>query len=199
MGGQLPDLTKQEDNVARLPVPTRDDIPEGQRETFDQIVERMGRVPQVGPEAAMIYVPEAHKWIAGLSNYLRFESALSMRTRELAILVTARELDCQHIWNAHAPLGRDNGVPDELIAALRERRPLPAMSPGDAAVVYLGQEFFQTHKVSRGAFQSALEQYGERGAVEIVLTMGSYALFSFAVNAFDTDLVADRTEPLLPV
>ena len=142
--------------MARLPVPTRDDIPEGQRETFDEIVERMGRVPQVGPEAAMIYVPEAHKWIAGLSNYLRFESALSMRTRELAILVTARELDCQHIWNAHAPLGRDNGVPDELITALRERRPLPAMSPGDAAVVYLGQEFFQTHKVSRGAFQSAL-------------------------------------------
>ena len=185
--------------MARLPVPTRDSIPEEQRETFDEIVERMGRVPRSGPEAAMIYVPEAQKWVAGLSNYLRFESSLSMKTRELAILVTARELDCQHIWNAHAPLARNNGVPDELVDALRERRPLPAMAPDDAAVVYLGQEFFRTHKVSRGAFQSALEQYGERGAVEIVMTMGSYALFSFAVNAFDTDLVADRTEPLLPV
>jgi hypothetical protein len=44
---------------------------------------------------------------------------------------------------------RREGVSDTLIDALRERRPLPAMSADEAAVVNYASEFFQTHKVSQ--------------------------------------------------
>ena len=83
------------------------------------------------------------------------------------MLVAAREMDCQHIWNAHAASARGAGVPDALVDALRDKQPLPAMAPDEAAVVYLGEEFFRTHKVSRGAFQTALEQFGQQGVVEL--------------------------------
>jgi hypothetical protein len=53
--------------------------------------------------------------------------------------------------------------------------------------------------VSRGAFQAALEQFGDRGAVELTLTMGNYTLLALAINTFDTDLPPNRTEPLLPI
>ena len=115
------------------------------------------------------------------------------------MLVTAREMDCQHIWNAHAGSARRAGVPDGLVDALRDRGELKSLAPDEEAVVNLGREFFRTHKVNRGAFQAALEQFGERGVVELTLTMGNYSLLSFAINTFDTDLPPNRTEPLLPV
>lgn len=185
--------------MARLPIASRESIPQDQQEAFDEIVKRVGQVPRYGPESAMIHVPHAHRWLAGLNDYLHNQSSLPKKIQELAMLVTAREMDCQHIWNAHVPLARNAGVPDGLIDALRAKKEPHAMEPDEAAVVSLGQEFYRTHKVSRGGFQQALEQFGERGVVELVLTMGSYSLFSFAVNAFDTDLRPDRSEPLLPV
>ena len=47
-------------------------------------------------------MPKAHQWATLLNHYLREESSLPKKIQELAMLVTARELDCQHIWNAHA-------------------------------------------------------------------------------------------------
>ncbi len=185
--------------MARLPIATRESIPQDQREEFDEIVQRLGSVPQYGPGSVMIHVPQASRWATGLNDYLRNNSSLSKKIQELAMLVTAREMDCQHIWNAHAGSARSAGVPDGLVDALRERRELTALAPDEEAVVNLGREFFRTHKVSRGAFQAALEQFGERGVVELTLTMGNYSLLSFAINAFDTDLPPNRTEPLLPI
>ncbi len=73
------------------------------------------------------------------------------------------------------------------------------MSPDEEATVNYGREFFQTHHVSRGGFQAALEQFGRQGIVELTMLMGNYALLAFAINAFDSDLPPNRTEPLLPI
>ena len=115
------------------------------------------------------------------------------------MLVTAREMDCQHIWNAHAASAREAGVPGKLVDDLREKRELTGLAPDEEAVVNLGRELFRTHKVSRGAFQAALEQFGQTGIIELTLTMGNYSLLSFAINTFDTDLPPNRSEPLLPI
>ena len=185
--------------MARLPIASRDSVPADQRETFDEMVAALGSVPQYGPGSVMIHVPEAHKWATGLNNYLRTQSSLSNKILELAMLVTAREMDCQHIWNAHAGSARNAGVSDALVDALREKLPLPTLAPDEEAVVNLGREFFRTHKVSRGAFQAAQEQFGGQGVVELTLTMGNYTLLSFAINIFDSDLPPNRTERLLPI
>ena len=115
------------------------------------------------------------------------------------MLVTARELDCQHIWNAHAASARQAGVRGEIVDALRDRRELAGLAADEAAVVHYGREFFRTHRVSRGAFQAALEQFGRQGVVELGLTLGNYSLLALMINSFDSDLPPERTEPLLPV
>ncbi len=163
------------------------------------MVKGLGSVPRHGPGSVMIHVPKAHRWATGLNHYLRDESSLPKKVQELAMLVTARELDCQHIWNAHAASARKAGVPNALVDALRDRKELPALASDEAAVVHFGREFFRTHKVSRGAFQAALEQLGRQGVVELGLTLGNYSLLALMINSFDSDLPPDRTEPLLPV
>ena len=185
--------------MARLPIATRESVPEAQRALFDELVQRLGSVPRYGPGSVMIHVPEAHRWATALNDYLRNQSSLPKKVQELAMLVTARALDCQHIWNAHAASARQAGVPDALVDALRDRQAFPKLAPDEAAVVHFGQEFFHTHRVSPGAFQAAIEQFGRQGAVELSLTMGNYSLLALLINAFDTDLPPNRTEPLLPV
>jgi 4-carboxymuconolactone decarboxylase len=103
------------------------------------------------------------------------------------MLVTARALDCQYIWNPHAASARQAGVPDALVEALRERQVLHELAPDEAVVVHYGQEFLRTHRVSPGAFQAALEQFGRQGVVELSLIMGNYSLLALLINAFDTD------------
>ena len=185
--------------MARLPLATRESVPEGQRAAFDEMVKGLGAVPRYGPGSVMIHVPKAHQWATLLNHYLREESSLPKKIQELAMLVTARELDCQHIWNAHAGSARKAGVRNELVDALRDRKELPALAPDEAAVVHYGREFFRTHRVSRGAFQAAREPLGREGVVELGLVMGNYSLLALLINSFDTDLPPDRTEPLLPV
>ena len=185
--------------MASLPLATRESVPEGQRAAFDEMVKGLGAVPRYGPGSVMIHVPKAHQWATLLNHYLREESSLPKKVKELAMLVTARELDCQHIWNAHAGSARKAGVRNDLVDALRDRKELPTLAPDEAAVVHYGREFFRTHRVSRGAFQAALEQFGRQGVVELGLVMGNYSLLALLINSFDTDLPPDRTEPLLPV
>lgn len=185
--------------MARIPAATRTSVPEKQRAVFDEMIKSLGSVPRHGPGSVLVHVPEAHQRATQLNDYLRNESSLPKNVQELAMLVTAREMDCQHIWNAHAGSARKVGVPDEIVDALRDRKELPKLAPDEEAVVNYGREFFRTHHVSRGAFQAALEQFGVQGLVELTLLMGNYSLLAFAVNAFDTDLLPERTEPLLPI
>jgi 4-carboxymuconolactone decarboxylase len=147
----------------------------------------------------MIHVPKAHQWATLLNHYLREESSLPKKIQELATLVTARELDCQHIWNAHAGSARKAGVRNELVDALRDRKEPPALAADEVAVVHYGREFFRTHRVSRGGLQAALEQFSRQGVIELGLVMANYSLLALLIISFDTDLPPDRAEPLLPV
>ena len=184
--------------MARIPAATRDTVPSDQTAEFDQIIASLGSVPLVGPNSIMIHVPKASQLATALNRYLRNESSLPEKVLELSMLVTARENDCMYIWNAHAASARAAGVPDAVVDALRDRQELPALAPDEAAVINYGQEYFRTHKVSRGAFQSGIEQFGKQGLIELTVTMGNYALLAFVINSFDSELPANRTEPVLP-
>jgi hypothetical protein len=69
----------------------------------------------------------------------------------------------------------------------------------EAAVVHYGTEFFTAHKVSPATFQTVLDQLGAQGLTELTTLMGYYALLAFNANAFEIDLPAERTEPVLPL
>ena len=185
--------------MSRLSPATRDSVPEQQRAMFDEIIQGSGSVPANGPGSIMIHVPEANKRASALNQYLRQDSSLPKKIQELAMLVTAREMDCQYVWNAHAASAKSAGLDPALVDALREGTELPDLAPDEQAVINYGQEFYRTHHVSSGGFQAALEQLGKQGLVELTMLMGNYALLAFLVNAFDSGLPPERTETMLPV
>src|SRR2546428_7327258 len=98
-----------------------------------------------------------------------------------------------------AARGKGGGRDGTWVDASRDQNPPPPLQHDEEAVIRYGREFFQTHRVSRGAFQAALEQLGVQGLTELTMLMGYYGMLAFCVNAFDGDLPSERTEPLLPV
>lgn len=185
--------------MARTPVVTRDRVPEQFRAAFDAETASSGGVVTTGPGSVMINSPEMRRRANHLADYLRKESSLPKKIQELAMLTTARAMDCQFIWNAHAARGRQEGLSAALVEALREKRPLPSVPADEAVVIRYGMEFFSTHKVSQETFQAALDQFGAQGLTELTTLMGYYALLAFNANAFEIDLPAERSEPVLPI
>ena len=185
--------------MARLPVVTSEMVPAEFREAFAEVTAPSGGSITGGPGSFTINSPEMAKRRNHLTSYLRYETQFPKRIQELAILTTARAMDCQYVWNAHAPAARKEGVADALVDAIRDRQPLPAMAADEEANVNYGNEFFKTHKVSQATFDEALKQFGAQHLVELTTLMGHYAQTSFYVNAFEADMPDNVTEPLLPV
>ena len=184
--------------MARIPPVTRERVREDLRSIFDEVSSGPGGVG-TGPMSVLKYSPEMSRRAIPLFNYVRNESSLPQKVRELAMLTTARAKDCPYIWNAHAALGRQAGLSDALVDALRDRQPLPPMSVEEAVVIKLGREFFQTNRVSQDTFDVALAQFGPQGLVELTTLMGFYAMLAFNANAVDLGLPQGLTEPPLPV
>ena len=185
--------------MRRLPVVSRDMVPEQFLETFDELTAGTGGTVATGPGSITINTPEFHRRRAQLTSYLRSETTFPKRIQELAILTTARCMDCPYIWNAHAPAAREAGVSDALVNALRDNLPLPTMDADESALVSYGMELLSTHKVSPEAFQAALDQFGPQHLVELTALIGHYAQTAFFLNAFTVDLPDQRTETVLPV
>ncbi|MDA1129193.1 MAG: carboxymuconolactone decarboxylase family protein [Chloroflexi bacterium] len=185
--------------MARLPIVSADMVPEEFREAFAEVTKPAGGSITGGPGSFTINSPEMAKRRNHLTSYLRYETKFPKRILELAIITTARAMDCQYVWNAHAPAARKEGVADALVDVIRDRRPLPKMAADEEAIVNYGNEFFKTHKVSQPTFEAALKQFGAQHLVELTTLMGHYAQTSFYLNAFEAELPDNVTEPLLPV
>ena len=184
--------------MARIPPVTREHVREDLRSIFDEVSSGPGGVG-TGPMSVLKYSPEMSRRAIPLFNYVRNESSLPHKVRELAMLTTARAKDCPYIWNAHVALGRRAGLSDALVNALRDREPLPPMSVEEAVVIKLGMEFFQTNRVNQDTFDVALQQFGPQGLVELTTLMGFYAMLAFNANTVDLGLPQEMTESPLPI
>jgi 4-carboxymuconolactone decarboxylase len=182
----------------RTAIVTRERVREDLRHVFDEVSSGPGGVG-TGPMSVLKYSPEMARRAIPLFNYVRNESSLPQKARELAMLTTARAKDCPYIWNAHVALGRQAGLSDALVNALRDRQPLPPTSAEESAVIKVGMEFFQTNRVSQDTFELALKQFGPQGLVELTTLMGFYAMLAFNANTVDLGLPHETAEPPLPV
>ena len=186
--------------MVRIQPATRESVPEDQREAFDQFVQQSGNIPTTGPLSVMIHAPEMLARGEHLRAYLRGdESSLPPNIRELAMLVTAREMDCQFIWNAHVAQGRNWGLNDDLLDNLRDKQPMTGLSPEEAVVLDYGRELFRTRRVTQAVFDAALARFGPQGLTELTSLMGYYAMLAFNINAFEVGLPEDLTEAPLPI
>jgi 4-carboxymuconolactone decarboxylase len=186
------------ESQCRLPLPRRGELDaEGQR-IYDSLADpRGGSLRGLrGPGGIHLHSPGLARHTRPLNHYLRQEAGLGGRLRELAILVTARELDSQFEWAAHEAEARREGLSDDIVETIRLRRDTSHLDEADAVVVELGREIFTARKVSSAIFGRALALFGRRKLVDLVALMGNYAATAAMLTAFDMQLDPDQPPPL---
>jgi 4-carboxymuconolactone decarboxylase len=183
----------------RLPLPRREDLDEAGRSAYDRAVTPGRTIAGLqGPAGVQLYSPKIAAHVAAINHYLRFEADFTPRTREIAILTTAREMDSQFEWVAHEPEALKQGVPQAVIDVIKHRRSTMGLDDVDAVVIELGRELWRDHKVSSHTFATAKALFGPHTLIDLVLLMGNYAGTAALLAAVDMQLHAGK-QPLLPI
>ena len=187
------------ESLSRLPLLTRDLLDQTGRQHYDIVVGPESRtlVGLRGPSGIWLHSPKLAGFVRAANQYLRFESVLDRRLTELAILVTARELDSQFEWTAHEPAALKEGLEPKVIDVVKRRRPVTGLPKKEALIVAFGRELFRTRKLRSRTFARAVELFGRRGVLELAALMGNYAGTALILAAVDQQLHPEQA-PLLP-
>jgi 4-carboxymuconolactone decarboxylase len=181
----------------RLPRPRREDLDEAGRRAYDRIMAPGASLAGLhGPSGIHLYSKTAEH-LTALNWSLRYETGLSGRVREIAILATAREMDSQFEWSAHEAVALKEGVDAALVEAIRLRQPVSAFAEQDALIVELCREMLGDRKVRSTTFARAKAAFGEQKLVEIAILITNYMGTAALLCAFDMQLHPGK-EPRLP-
>jgi 4-carboxymuconolactone decarboxylase len=182
------------DSGNRFPPIKREELNDAGKKIYDARPTADG----FGPGAIRLYSPPVADTMTALNDYLRRKSGLDSRWVELAILVTAREMDSQFVWTAHEPAAQKAGVAQEIIDTVKYRRPLTKLGEKEAVIIQMGRDSISKHKVASDTFARALKLFGNQGVVNIAALMGDYAATAILLNVSDQH-VRPKDKSLLPI
>lgn len=185
-------------SLARLPYIERKDTDAESQRLFDIFV-RNSNTPTdqlTGPLAFASYNPAVGTALLDLHDGAVGKGTLDAHVRELAIMVACRETNYDLEWNAHLTAALNAGVEQAVIDLVRNNGELMGLSEADAAVIRFGRELLRDKQMSSATFAKAKALYGDRGTMDLVAVMMTYAVSGFYAIAVDEHVPADQ--PRLP-
>jgi AhpD family alkylhydroperoxidase len=128
--------------------------------------------------------PDLARSYLAFNRHLLFESTLAPRTRELLVLRTAEICDCAFEREQHEVIARREGIDDVTIARTTDGPDAPGWSAGDAALIRATDELLSSWTVSESTWEELAAALDERQLMDLVFTVGAYALLAMGFNAF---------------
>jgi len=179
--------------MPRIPLITsKEQVPADRHAEFDEIVKVLNRVG--GPFGVLMYSPGLAEMVCKTGAHVRLKSSLTMKQRELAIIAVSREKDAAYEWAAHVRVGRENGLSEETIEAVRHRKDVTRLDPDDRDIVTYVRQLLQKNKVEQTLFDDLVKRHDVRWLVELTATIGQYQYISAINNAFDLQPAADADQ-----
>src|SRR5262245_2017135 len=176
--------------LSRLPPVTPGDLDEeGQR----LLAARSNFTPGPGPTHVTVDSPRE----LNLGIPSGEKSPVGPRYFQLAVLITAREIDQQYEWSAHEPAGRRQGLEQAVIDVVKYNRDVAGLSDKDATLITFGRTLLRDHRISSELWQKMVGHFGRQNTVDVMAIMGDYIRVGIMMNAVDQHLPPTR-EALLP-
>jgi alkylhydroperoxidase family enzyme len=182
--------------VARLSTPRitplgPEQLTPQQREMISQQIREGGSALNL--YATMLQHPGLYAPRASFGTYLRSETSLPPRTRELLIMRTAFLTGAEYEWSHHVERARAVGLTDGEIARIAAGPEAAGWNEEGRAVLRAADELRREAFISDGAWAVLSKQYDIKQLIEIVFTVGGYTMTSLAINSFGI-----QTEPGYP-
>jgi 4-carboxymuconolactone decarboxylase len=112
--------------------------------------------------------------------HLLSASSLPPRVRELAILRVAWRRRCRYEWAQHVAIARRAGITDDEIAQVRA---------ADSTLISRAvDELDEGSCLSDETYQALAAELDDRQLLDLVFTIGTYALLAMTFNTFGVEL-----------
>lgn len=169
----------------RLPMPAAETLSEAQRNAAQTLIDGP-RKGVFGPFIPLLQSPVLMERIGSLGEYLRFDSQLDARVRELVTCVVAREVGNQFEWLLHAQTAVKAGVSAEAIEALRLGRRATPLVDDEQLALDFALELLRHHGVSEPTYAAAEARFGKQVVVDLSALVGYFAMVCWVMNVAHT-------------
>jgi 4-carboxymuconolactone decarboxylase len=189
-------MPKEQRPKPRLTPPAESQLSAPQQTLRDAIASGpRGRFNMSGPFAIWMEAPDLGLLAQQLGGHVRFKTSLPPRLSEFAILCTARMWRAQYEWQAHAPMAEKAGVKPAAIKAIQAGR-RPNGAPADELAIYdFVKQLYRDRRVNDRLYGRVHKVLGNAGMVELVSTLGYYAMISMLLNVFRAATAPDKPLP----
>ena len=132
----------------------------------------------------LAHAPRALTAFLAWGNYiLSKRNALTARDRELVILRTGYNCRSGYEWTQHKRIGLDCGLTEAEIARVKAGPDAGGWSDLDQAMLRATDELTCDHFVTDATW-AALARLGNKGRMDLVMTVGQYTQVSMILNSF---------------
>ena len=168
--------------MSRMPPLDVEALTPEQKRVYDQIAGKRKTVR--GPFPMWLRNPKLADHANQFGVALRDHSVIGRRIFELAVITVCRAATVQYAWSSHAPQAELAGIAPDIVAAIHENR-TPVFQKDDERVAYeTAAEIASTGELSQAGYDKALAQFGEQGTVELISTIGYYAMVGIFLKSF---------------
>lgn len=177
--------------MPRVPYLSREDLPQDKRHIYDGIA-RTRRTPGTDDGVsrsfqALLHSPDAAEAVAGLGEYLRFNTPLDAVARHIAILSTAKQLESRYLWAYYEPVARDVGVREEVIESIRTGRAPMGLPAKEGVFAQAANELVNRHTMTERTFQAVEHLIGAGQTVDLILLVGYYVMIGASQSALGVE------------
>ncbi|HLG99369.1 MAG TPA: hypothetical protein VKX49_23870 [Bryobacteraceae bacterium] len=167
------------DSRNRLPLVKPENAPERARRSYENAMANFAGAQPKGPSMRLNASPVIN---------LQMQSPVGMDLSQVAILITGREHDQPYEWSLHELQALSVSLDPTVIDVIRRSLPTSALGDKEAAIIQVGRELFQTHKLSSNTYAHALGALGKTNLVDVVALMADYAGVCATLSAFNQQM-----------
>jgi len=159
--------------AARVPYLNREDLPEADRQLFDNLVEER-KQPVGNIFRVLANTPILLRRFLGIGGDLRNKTRIDPKLRELAILTVGRLTDAEYEFVHHWNLALRAGVTRDKLEALGDWERSSAFTDDERAVIRYAVEATSSVKVSDSTWNALTKFLDTQRIMELVQNVAFY-------------------------
>jgi 4-carboxymuconolactone decarboxylase len=136
------------------------------------------------------------RWLVFATHVLS-KNTLPARDREIIILRIGLLCRSTYEWSQHVAIGKDCGLTDDDISAIRSGSLDTRWTPFEAALIAATDELHQNARIGDATWVTLSATYSTEQMLDVVFTIGNYNLVSMALNTCGVQL--DKGVPFVPL
>ncbi len=156
-----------------------DELDEVQKEFLKPFTSRKGRYPNIFGTLCR-HMPLLDAW-SEFGLYTMRTSQVDPVLREVLVLRTSRNVNCDYEWHHHEHIGRGIGLTEEQIAQIHDGQ---AMDDEDHnLMVQCADDLSESTELSDKTWSAMVERFGLGYTLDTIFTVGAYTALAMGLKS----------------